>query len=270
MESRSPFGLCLCHFLLYSHMQIHAEHNDTMIMTTRQWRRATQFLEKYTSHFIWKVCVCERELETEQNCNILTLTLLAITVFLSRSLGLLNRGPECPAFCWVLTFSTTSCHQRVSKLTDFLSSPSYMIVQSLTQYIPITGYQDVSLPLSLEWHAWLSPSGNNCHAVHRSLSSSASVYDCTVGFYLVPYCQPSPPTLMEYATSTSFEWHVWPGQWSIYNNHPLIIFQNSTCGIFFTSVSITRTRTFYRTILRDNNSWKQKKITWTTAKQNLT
>ena len=48
--------------------------------------------------------------------------------------------------------------------------------------------------ISLEWYVWSSSSGNNCHAVHRSLSSGASVYDCTMGFYLVPYCQPSPPT----------------------------------------------------------------------------
>ena len=27
------------------------------IITTTQWRRVTQFLEKYTSHFIWKGCV---------------------------------------------------------------------------------------------------------------------------------------------------------------------------------------------------------------------
>ena len=67
-------------------------------------------------------------------------------------------------------FSTASCHQRVSKLTDF----AHLI--------------------SLEWHVWSSSSGNNCHAVHWSLSSGASVYDCTLGFYLVPYCQPSPPT----------------------------------------------------------------------------
>ena len=46
----------------------------------------------YTSHFIERV-VCERELETKQNCNILTPTLMAITAFLSRSTGLLNRGP---------------------------------------------------------------------------------------------------------------------------------------------------------------------------------
>ena len=45
-------------------------------------------LEKYTSHFIWKgqkgyYCV-RGELETEQNCSMLTPTLLAITAFLSR------------------------------------------------------------------------------------------------------------------------------------------------------------------------------------------
>ena len=37
--------------------------------------------------------MCERELETEQNCNILTPTPMAITASLSRSPGLLNRGP---------------------------------------------------------------------------------------------------------------------------------------------------------------------------------
>ena len=37
------------------------------------------------------------ELETEQNCNILTPTLMAITAFLSRSSGLLNRKPGGPA-----------------------------------------------------------------------------------------------------------------------------------------------------------------------------
>ena len=56
----------------------------------------TSSLEKYTSHFIRKgskglrkVLSVRDELETEQNCNILTPTLLAIAAFL----GLLNRGP---------------------------------------------------------------------------------------------------------------------------------------------------------------------------------
>ena len=47
--------------------------------------------------------------------------------------------------------------------------------------------------------------------------------DCTVGFYLVPYCQRSPPTPMEYATSASLEWHVWPGQRSICNIYTALL-----------------------------------------------
>ena len=61
-------------------------------------------LEKYTSHFTERVqkgyeeYYCVRgKLETEQNFNILTLTLMAITAFLSRFPGLLNRGPRGPA-----------------------------------------------------------------------------------------------------------------------------------------------------------------------------
>ena len=71
--------------------------------------------------------MCERELETGLNCNILTPTLLAIIVFLSRSPGLLNWGPTLLGtgfLCRIL--SPTGL---VSKLTDFLSSPSYIIVQ---------------------------------------------------------------------------------------------------------------------------------------------
>ena len=55
---------------------------------------------------------------------------------------------------------------------------------------PISGDWDVLLPLTLEWPVWSSSSGNNCHAVHRSLSSGASLkWD----LHLVPYYQPSTP-----------------------------------------------------------------------------
>ena len=73
--------------------------------------------------------MCERELETEQNCNILNPTLLAITAFLCRSPGLLNRGPGAhSAGCW-LSLPHLSPTGLISKRTDFLSSPSYIIVQ---------------------------------------------------------------------------------------------------------------------------------------------
>ena len=51
------------------------------------------------------------------------------------------------------------------------------------QFLPISGDRDVSLPLSLEWPVWSSSSGNNCHAVQRSLSSGASVYESIMGFF---------------------------------------------------------------------------------------
>ena len=151
---------------------------------------------------------CERELKTEQNCNILTPTLMAISVvsfsfsraaqpeaqrstllgagFLYRILsptGLvpkLHRGPKDPFGRVWLSLPHLISNSSELQFADFLSSPSYIIVQSPTQ--------------SLEWHVWSSSSGNNCHAVQRSLSSGTSVYECIIGFYLVPFRQPSPPT----------------------------------------------------------------------------
>ena len=87
-----------------------------------------------------------------------------------------SKGP----FCWVVAFPTT-CIQLLWSPTHWLPvSPSYIIVQLPTQ--------------SLVWHVWSSSSGNNCHAVQRFLSSGASDYECIIGFYLVPFRQPNPPT----------------------------------------------------------------------------
>ena len=99
------------------------------IITTTQDERHSS-LEKYTSHFIERVrkgysrFYCERELETEQNCNILTPTLLAITAFLSRSPVLLNRGPGGPASLGA------GFLYRILSPTDWTSfAPSYIIVR---------------------------------------------------------------------------------------------------------------------------------------------
>ena len=105
--------------------------------------------------------MCERELETEQNCNTLTSPVPPdISVCRSRSPGLLNRGPGGPASLGHVLIPASS-HQLTGvprapsagwwlflpqlvtnlpdlQLSDFLSSPSYIIVQSPTQ--------------SLEWH----------------------------------------------------------------------------------------------------------------------
>ena len=111
---------------------------------------------------------------------------------LSCSPVLLNQRPGGSAFCWVLALSTTSCHQGVSKLhrgsrgplrpgVAFLTSSRLYLVCSPIDWLPVlTELYNSSTPTqsptqSLEWHVWSSSSGNNSHAIHRSLSSGASL-----------------------------------------------------------------------------------------------
>ena len=78
-------------------------------------------LEKYTSHFIERV-VCERELETEQNCNILTPKLFWLSqpffpVLLGCSTGCLGAQPLLGLGSHSIIFSPTDL--------NFLSPGSY-------------------------------------------------------------------------------------------------------------------------------------------------
>ena len=116
---------------------------------------------------------------------------------LSRSPGLLNRGPRGPALCWMMAFFTASYHQLVSKTpSGGLEGPFGRVWLSLPHIV-----SDVSDPqlirgsnsplrrafstTSYQQLLW-TPSVNNCHAVHRSLSSGASVYECTMGILPCP------------------------------------------------------------------------------------
>ena len=98
-----------------------------------------------------------------------------------------------------------------------------------TVWLPVlTELYNSSMPTqSLEWHVWSSSSGNNCHAVQRSLSSGASVYECTMGILPCPISSAKSAQAisfdywpMECVTSfrrITLEWHVWPGWRSKYN-----------------------------------------------------
>ena len=90
-----------------------------------------------------------------------------------------NRGLRAPSawcgFPYHISSITSSELSATSVLTELYNSPTS--TQSPTR--------------SLESHVWSSLSGNSCHAVYRSLSSGASVYECTMGiFYLIPFHQP--------------------------------------------------------------------------------
>ena len=137
--------------------------------------------------------MCERELETEQNWYILTPTLMATTAFLSRSSGLLNRGPggpaslghgphssifsptdlnfncsigglECP-LCWVLVFSTASYLQ----LPDFLSSPGLYNCRTPTYLLVGVTNRIHFNPSTVKVISWYSSTGCTCY-LHRCIS----------------------------------------------------------------------------------------------------
>ena len=95
---------------------------------------------------------------------------------------------------------------------------------------------------SLEWHVWSSSSENNCHAVHRSRSSGASVYKCTMGFfYLVPFHQPNPAYAISfdyrplgcvtYFRCITLEWHICPGRRSKYNKWTVLLVELMNEGL---------------------------------------
>ena len=94
-------------------------------------------LEKYTSHFIERD-VCERELEAEQNCNILTPTLMAITAFLSRSPELLNQGigAQLSVESWAPTWTLTSSSEL--QLLNRVSWGCRVLVLSTASYFQLT------------------------------------------------------------------------------------------------------------------------------------
>ena len=83
-----------------------------------------------------------------------------------------NRGPRAPSAWYgfpdhISSITPIRSLTATSVLTELYNSPTS--TQSPTWF--------------LESHVWSSLTGNNCHAVHRSLSSGASVYQCIMGIF---------------------------------------------------------------------------------------
>ena len=116
-------------------------------------------------------------------------------------------------------------------------SPSPTLTGTLTSVL--TEWYNSSTPTQsptwfLESHVGSSSSGNNCHAVHRSLSSGASVYECTMGIFFTSshFISQFPPMRFPLITATRMchflpvhhlEWHFWPGRRSKYNKWSLFV-----------------------------------------------
>ena len=99
-----------------------------------------------------------------------------------------HQGPKGPLQPGV-AFPTTLVYNSVRSLTGthFTSVLTELYNSSTPTQSPTR---------SLKWYVWSSSSENNCLAVHRSLSSGASVYECTMGifFTLSHFVSQFPPT----------------------------------------------------------------------------
>ena len=151
-------------------------NTDACLNTTTQKRQGTQsFIKIHLSLYLKGLWVWEGAWDRTELQHIDPHSMaISVSFPLSRAAQPEARGPTLLGAGFL--YRILSPTGLISKLTDCLSSPSYIIVQSPTQYLPLTDHRDVSLPLYLEWHIWLSSNGDNSHAVHRSLSSGASVW----------------------------------------------------------------------------------------------
>ena len=121
--------------MLYGHMQIHAEIYIYMLDTYRRNDKDRRN-DKIQEDFFNKIYVpltllqgfkkgysrsaCERELEIEHNCNILTLKLWPSALCLSRSPGLLNQRPRAHSARWWLFYCILSATSVVPKLHCYI------------------------------------------------------------------------------------------------------------------------------------------------------
>ena len=141
----------------------------------------------------------ERELETEQNCNIFTPTPMATTAFLSHSPGLLNWGPGGPA-----SLDAGFLYHILSPTDWTCFAPSYIIVRCT----PSSCGRHKSLSVNpstvkvIFWYSstgcicylnrcisyFDSPAGSEVNIQHSSLSLSLSFHNLQIGCLCLSVC----------------------------------------------------------------------------------
>ena len=141
-------------------------------------------------------------LETEQRLQYIDPTLMAISVVSFSFSWCLTGGPGAHSanffYCILSPTGLVPKFHRGSRGplrlgVAFPTTSRLYQIWSPTVLLPVlTELYNSSTPTesptqSLEWHVWSSSSGNNCHAVNMSLSSGASVYECTMGFFTLSH-----------------------------------------------------------------------------------
>ena len=102
------------------------------------------------------------------------------------------QGPPPPGFlCHILSATSLDPNSIGSPEGLFglawLSLPLSSLTPTVWLLVLTELYNSSTPTQSLEWHVWSSSSGNNCLAVHWSLSSGSSVYECTMGCFTLSH-----------------------------------------------------------------------------------
>ena len=176
--------------------------------------------------------MCERELETEQNCNILTPTLMAISVSFPFTWAVQpgHGGPASLDAGFLYRILSPTC--LIPKLNLESRRPLllgagflyHILSPNSLNFLCTELYNSSTFTQSLMHFRRLWNSMFDRHRaeiiVMQFTGDSLPVHQFVTvlwDFNPVPYYQPSSPTSTEYALPPSLEWHVWPSRRSIYN-----------------------------------------------------
>ena len=166
--------------------------------------RVKSSLEKYVPLTLFVMFACERELETKQNCNILTPTLMAVSV---------------------VSFSFSRAAQLEAQGLSFLLSAGFLYhILSATSLEPNSpssqSYIIVQCPLNRPLNPWNAMFDRHQTeiTVMQFTGHSLPVYHSVAtqwDLHLVPYYQPSSPARFlsitghwDVSLPLSLEWHV--------------------------------------------------------------
>ena len=209
--------------MLYCHLHIHAGYILTQWINRRNDKDAEKktFLTKYLPltllqgfERVIQVFRVKGSWRSNRNCNILKPTLMTVNVVSFSFSWCSTGGPGVhSAGYWLSLLHLISNFSAPQTPSGFPRAPSAgcgfsyhnssitppptlwnsnsTVLTSVLTVLYNSSTSSRSPTRSLKSHVWSSSSGNNCHAVPRSLSSGASVYECTMGiFSLVPFHQP--------------------------------------------------------------------------------
>ena len=112
----------------------------------------THFRKIYISHFIWKGyerVMCERWVgDWPKTATYWLPVLLSFAALLSRSAGLLNRGPEDPALCWELVRTASNCNNWLQTKVNLVSHRVMSLFDVHLLLMGVTSSPNVTRPQS--------------------------------------------------------------------------------------------------------------------------